>query len=265
MGFLTLVLATGSASCGPTQTHQGRWRVNIYGDSLSVEAGPHIARALQKGKKAIVTSRAVSGTAPCDWRDDIKHDVAIKKVDLAIVEVYGNNASPCQVKIAGGERPKTDRSSYWSMYRNDLRQTIDLFPTSVKVMLVAAPAASVDRLSGHSHKARMLALMRTLARHRENTFVVDAGSRVEEPLGYFTRIMKCARPGPCVNHPAKGLAIVRAHDGLHFCPPMMFAKTDLLKHCPVISYGAWRFGLYQAVKAARALGIKAYPPPLKRT
>lgn len=262
--FLLLLLVAATAlGCGKQQ-HHGKWRVNLYGDSLSVEAGPHIARSLRKGKQAIFVNRAVSGTAPCDWRADIRRDVARKQVDLAIVEVYGNNASDCQLEIAGGKRPRTDGSKYWAMYRKDLKDTIDLFPPSVKVMLVAAPAASVDRLSGSSHKAHMLALMKTLAGHRDNSFVVDAGLRVEEPSGYFTRVMKCARPGPCTNHPSTGLAIVRAHDGLHFCPPIMFAKTDLLKHCPVVAYGAWRFGLYQAVRAARALGIKAYPPPLQR-
>mgnify|MGYP006269717699 CR=1 FL=1 len=223
-----------------------------------------MARSLRKGKQAIFVTHAVSGTAPCDWRTDIRRDVARKKVDLAIVEVYGNNASNCQVKIAGGKRPKLDSPEYWAMYREDIKETIDLFPPSVKVMLVAAPAASMDKASGSSHKAHMLDLMTTLANHRDNTFVVDAGSRVEEPKGQFVRIMACARPGPCPNHPAKGQAIVRAHDGLHFCPPIMFAKTELLKHCPVIAYGAWRFGLFQAVKAARALGINAYPPPLKK-
>jgi len=262
---LALFATVFAISCSGSGGHNGKWRVALYGDSLSVEAGPYVARSLRKGGKAIVVSRAVSGTAPCDWRPVIQRDIERGNADFAIVEVYGNNASQCQLKIAGGSRPETDSRKYWSMYRKDLKTTIGLFPESTKVMLVAAPAASVDRASGKSHKAQMLRLMKNLADQRDGAFVVDAGIRVEEPAGHFTRVMKCARPGNCTNHPSKGLAIVRAHDGLHFCPPMMIAKTELLKHCPVVAYGAWRFGLYQAVKAARAMGIKAYPPPLART
>jgi hypothetical protein len=237
----------------------------MYGDSLSVESGPFVARSLRKNKKAIFINRAVSGSAPCDWRPIITHDVTTKTVEFAIMEIYGNNASRCQVKIAGGHRPKTDSSEYWAMYRTDIKDTLALFPASVKVMLVAAPAARVDRVTGHSHKAHMLDMLKTLAAHRHNTFVVDAGSRVEEPLGHFTRIMHCAKTGPCPNHPSTGFAVVRSHDGLHFCPPIMIAKTELLKHCPVLAYGAWRFGLFEAVKAARAMGITVTPPPLAKT
>jgi hypothetical protein len=260
-----LALAASLSACGGS-SHSGKWRVVMYGDSLSVESGPHIARALTNSKQAIFINRATSGSAPCDWRELIRHDVAAKKnVEFAIVEIYGNNASRCQLRIAGGFRPRTDSTDYWTMYRKDIKDTLALFPASVKVMLVAAPAASVDRITGHSHKARMLAMMATFASHRDNTFVVDAGLRVEEPAGHFARITPCAPAGPCPNHPSRGLAVVRSHDGLHFCPQIVFAKTELLKHCPVISYGAWRFGLYQAVKAARAMGITISPPPLTKT
>jgi len=259
-----LALAASVSACGGS-SHSGKWRVVMYGDSLSVESGPHVARALRSSQQAIFINRSVSGTAPCDWRDSISHDLTAKNVQFAIIEIYGNNASRCQLKIAGGYRPRTDSSDYWRMYRNDIKDTLALFPASVKVMLVAAPAASVDRITGHSHKARMLAMMKTFADHRDNTFVVDAGLRVEEPAGHFARITPCAHPGPCPNHPSRGLAVVRSHDGLHFCPQIVFAKTELLKHCPVISYGAWRFGLYQAVKAARAMGITVTPPPLAKT
>ncbi|MCX6393283.1 MAG: hypothetical protein NTY57_00275 [Solirubrobacterales bacterium] len=254
--ILTALMASG---CG--QGVDTRKKVNLYGDSLGVEAAPFIERALTKSGKVSFLSRARSGTAPCDWRKVLKHDVPTRTPDAVLVEAYGNNASSCQTGV-GGKRPILDSPEYWAMYRKDLVQTVNAFPRSTKVILVSAPAASVDMKSGHSHKKRMLALMRSIARARSNVTSVDAGGRLERPLGHYARIIPCAVTGPCPNHPSRGKAVVRAKDGLHFCPVIYWAKVDLLEHCPVVAYGAWRFGIVAAVMAARAVGTTAYPPPL---
>ncbi|CAB4870901.1 MAG: hypothetical protein F2799_03605 [Actinobacteria bacterium] len=255
-----LVLAALVAS-GCSQAVDTRKKVNLYGDSLGVEAAPFVERALTKSGKVSFVNRTRSGTAPCDWRKIIAHDVSTRPPDAALVETYGNNASTCQTGV-GGKRPVLDSQEYWAMYRKDLERTVNAFPRSTKVILVSAPAASVDMRSGRSHKKHMLALMRSIARIRPNVTSVDAGGRLERPLGHFARVIPCIANGPCPNHPTRGKAVVRAKDGLHFCPVIVWAKVNLLEHCPVVAYGAWRFGIVAAVMAARAVGTTAYPPPL---
>ncbi|MEI7888726.1 MAG: hypothetical protein WCI34_00330 [Actinomycetes bacterium] len=256
-----LLLLTALLSVGCGQSGDGLKKVNLYGDSLSVESAPFIKAALAKSGKVSFLSRAESGSAPCDWRGIIQHDVSTRPPDVALVETYGNNASACQRGV-GGTRPVFDTPGYWRMYHKDLDQLIKSFPRSTYVILLSAPAAAMDMKTGHSHKAHMLALMRSIAHTRRNVTAVNAGGRLEFPAGHFARILPCVAKTPCPNHPKPGMAVVRAKDGLHFCPVIIWAKLKLLEHCPVVAYGAWRYGLIQAVIAARAVGTNATPPPL---
>jgi len=248
------------AGCGPIDD---RKHLILYGDSLSVESGPYLGAAITKRGKVSFTNRAESGTAPCDWKGTINKDIKNLVPDAAVIEAFGNNNSWCQVG-AGGLRPTMDSPAYWKMYKTDLLRTVRLFPRSTRVILVSAPAARNDLAHGSSHKARMLSTMKEIASRYRNVTAYDAGAKIEAPVGHFVRFMPCATPGPCPDHPKVGSAVVRAFDGLHFCPQMVWAKVSLLKHCPVVAYGAWRFGLAEAVAAARQLGVIAVPPKLEK-
>ena len=249
-----------AVGCGPVDN---RKHLILYGDSLSVESGPYLGAAITKRGKVSFTNRAESGTAPCDWKGTIKKDIKNRIPEAAVIEAFGNNESSCQVG-AGGLRPTMDSPAYWKMYKTDLLRTVRLFPRSTRVILVSAPAARNDLAHGSSHKARMLSTMEQIASRYGNVTAYDAGAKIEAPVGHFVRFMPCATPRPCPDHPKVGSAIVRALDGLHFCPPMVWAKLSLLKHCPIIAYGAWRFGLAEAVAAARQLRVVAVPPKLKK-
>ncbi|MEI6446303.1 MAG: hypothetical protein WCO96_00315 [Actinomycetes bacterium] len=238
----------GGASDGRQKT-----RVVLYGDSLSVESGRHVRSTLRRADSNVeFANRSFPGTAPCDWFQRASVD-AERKTFAVIVEAFGNNQSKCQLTEAGN-RPRSEGDLYWRRYRTDLRKLIAMFPDTTKIFLTAPPAAYNDDSAGKSHSRRMLMTMRKAALGFRNVRVVNAGKAVETTDGQYTRSLPCLRAEPeCTNQPKRGFNLVRAEDGIHFCPPVLKATVESLARCPVYSSGAWRFGRAQAEPVASLL------------
>ncbi len=227
-------------------------RVILYGDSLSVESAKYVRAALNRRQAVRFSSRAVSGSAPCDWIQRALNDSA-ESPDAVIIEAFGNNVSACQLD-SKGRRPASETLAYWNQYRDDLHRLARVFPPSTKVFITAAPAAYNDRSAHASHKHRMLIAMLAAARGLDNVKVINAG-RAVELHGKYTRVMPCRRNEHCSNRPRFGYTYVRSRDGLHFCPPILRATVEQLENCPVRASGAWRFGNAQAAPVVAALGL----------
>lgn len=236
-----------------TSTEPAPRKVILYGDSLSVESGRYVHSALNRAGKVAFTNRAISGSAPCDWFDRAVKD-AQSNPDAVIIEAFGNNVSPCQLTKAGF-RPRSEGDRYWYQYRQGFITLIRQFARTTKIFLTAPPAAYNDMSAHRSHKARMLRTMHRAAEKFSNVTVVDAGRAVERPAGQYIRVLPCRKVEPCSNDPKPGSTYVRAEDGLHFCPPVLKATIESLKHCPVRASGAWRYGTAQAAPVIAALAL----------
>lgn len=236
-----------------TSTEPAPRKVILYGDSLSVESGRYVHSALNRAGKVTFTNRAISGSAPCDWFDRAVKD-AQSNPDAVIIEAFGNNVSPCQLTKAGF-RPRSEGDRYWYQYRQGFITLIRQFPRTTRIFLTAPPAAYNDMSAHRSHKARMLRTMHRAAEKFSNVTVVDAGRAVERPAGQYIRVLPCRKVEPCSNDPKPGSTYVRAEDGLHFCPPVLKATIESLKHCPVRASGAWRYGTAQAAPVIAALAL----------
>ena len=235
-------------------------RVILYGDSLSVESSKYVYAALTRGQGVDFSSRAVSGSAPCDWMDRAVTD-ASESPDAVIIETFGNNVSACQLD-AKGKRASSESLDYWNKYRDDLHRLAKLFPSSTKVFITAAPAAYNDRSAHASHKHRMLITMLAAADGLDNVKVINAG-RAVELHGQYARVLPCRKNEHCANRPSFGHTYVRARDGLHFCPSILHATVAQLEHCPTRASGAWRFGTAQAEPVIEALGLARGHKPKK--
>jgi len=229
-------------------------RVILYGDSLAVESGKYVRAALMRDHAVNFSSRAVSGSAPCDWLERAMTD-STESPDAVIIETFGNNVSRCQLD-AKGNRPTSESLAYWDQYRDDLNKLARLFPSSTKVFITAAPAAYNDRSAHASHKHRMLIAMLAAAKGLDNVKVINAG-RAVELHGQYVRVLPCRRNEHCANQPRFGYTYVRARDGLHFCPSILRATVAELEHCPTRASGAWRFGTALASPVVAALGLHA--------
>lgn len=230
--------------------------VVLYGDSLSVESARYVHSDLRRADANVeFANRSFPGTAPCDWFLRASQD-AERKPFAVIIEAFGNNQSRCQLNKSGN-RPRSEGDLYWRRYRGDLRELMALFPDSTRIFLNAPPAAYNDDSAGKSHSRRMLVTMLKASIGFRNARVVNAGKAVETKDGQYTRSLPCLPEEPnCTNQPKRGFNLVRAEDGIHFCPPVLKATVKTLTRCPVYASGAWRFGRAQAAPVASLL-VKA--------
>ncbi|MEI6446320.1 MAG: hypothetical protein WCO96_00400 [Actinomycetes bacterium] len=228
--------ADGTLRWGP------RYRVLYYGDSLGLESA-RFARMLLGERGAVMVDRAISGSSPCDWMKVVPYDLAGGRPDAVIAETVGNALSRCQLSPSGA-KPQWNSVAYWKRYTSDLARFSSMFPASTGVWLAPPPATRNDRSSGYSHKAKMLSVMRKVASARVNSFAVDAGAAIEVK-GSYSRIMPCLAWDPvCLDEPRRGMNIVRALDGTHFCPVAIKATIDQLRNCSP-NPGAYRFAIGQ--------------------
>jgi hypothetical protein len=211
-------------------------RVLLYGDSLASQA--HYAFALLLGIDHVtVQTRTFPGTALCDWLPQMAATVQTFKPDVVVVEFSGNNLTAC---ITSRVAPGSSRAAVATAYRADAIQAAAILSSrGARVIFTGAPVtvASQDRTMQDMYAA--------LAASLPHTSFVDTGLAVA-PDGHFTWTLPCLAHEPgCSN----GVVVVRAPDGVHFCPA---GPPSVTGSCPVWSGGAFRFGAAMAAAAIAA-------------
>jgi len=222
IALLTVVLGLlGTAvifrSCLPENP-----RVLVFGDSLMVESQASMRAAARDAGVRALDLRVWSGTAPCDWLADVPTEIRDFRPSIALIGFSGNPA-PC---LAGRDLD--------AGYRQDVTTMVDkLVSAGVQVRLIQEPARRNDQVDalGRTALGRIWA---DIASSTPNTRVVRADLAVTD-RGRFVWTLPCDPGEPC---PADGRIVVRAPDGVHFCPhPNVVAGT-----CEVYSSGARRYG-----------------------
>jgi len=258
IGLSLLLSAFLVPFCKESAAADSQTRIIYYGDSLAAEAAPYLQSQLTQSGRATMVNRTYPGSSPCDWKPAVNLDLSRGMPQAVIIETFGNNISSCQ--LVGGKRIPSGSAQYWNMYKKDLTLLMNRFSSKTKIWLVAPPAAKND-LSGSgsaksSHKRSMMYLMNTLAAARQNTWALDAGAAVEGPGGTYSPYLACLPLEACLGSGVwEGLNRVRALDGLHFCPTIISATIDQLRHCPVYASGAYRFATAQAIPIINNLGL----------
>ena len=141
--------------------------------------------------------------------------------------------------------------AYFAKYVHDARAAIAIFRSvGARVILVGLP---LDGSSG-GEAANVTTLnsdYRSLAVGNNGVTYDDAGQAVLAD-GKFTRTLPCLSFEPCTG-PA-GTNVVRAPDGVHFCPTGRTTLVGYFEECDVYSSGAFRF-------ASAMLASALTPPP----
>ena len=219
-------------------------RVVVYGDSLVSEAGTDFTSlAADYGASALI--RTYPGTATCDWLATMAADAQAWQPTAVVLAFSGDAFSPCMAGYQLGRAP------YFAKYQSDTQTAIDIFRAiGTKVVLVGLP---VDASAGLTQNVTQLnAVYQTLAAGNVGVTYDDAGQAVEAD-GQFTWTLPCLQGEPCTG-PA-GSNVVRAPDGIHFCPDGHTTLVGSLEECDVYSSGALRF-------ASAMLGPALTPPSL---
>jgi len=207
-------------------------RIALYGDSLGMEAGPdfsYIARAA--GASTLV--RTYGGLAVCDWLPTMTADAPSWQPTAVVLEFSGDAFTPCMSGAAIGTQ------QYYQKYAADVQAAIDVFrPYGTEVFIAGVP---YDASAGENQNVTDLdQVFASVAAANAGVTYVDAGQAVMAD-GAFTWSLPCLPSEPCMG--PSGTNIVRAPDGVHFCPTGHTTIEGYLAVCNVYSSGAYRFAV----------------------
>ena len=219
-------------------------RIALYGDSLASEAGQDFA-FLASGSGASVRVRTFPGTATCDFLSSMAADAEEWQPTAAVLAFSGDNFTPCMA----GDHLGTPQ--YFAKYEADTQAAISIFRSvGTKVILVGLPLDASASLS--ENVSALNQIFESLAASNIGVTYDDAGQAVMAD-GQFTWTLPCLAGEPCTG--PDGTNVVRAPDGVHFCPNGQTTLLGGLEQCDVYSSGAFRF-------AAAMLAPALTPPSL---
>ncbi len=244
---ITLALALWTAECTGARTPSTRTlAVALFGDSLAVQAAPDFDRLL--GVKGVVVSNHVyPGTATCDWLPAMSQEASAHP-RAAVLEFSGNTLTTCM----RGCPPES--ASAVQRYCTDLEKAIeDFLSAGTKVFLVGTPVTYTQWMNHDPRRNDLNQAMKGLAaEHGHEVTYIDAGRAVEGADGAFAWTLPCLVAEPCDGPVVGGVRtnVVRAPDGVHFCPLL----ADFALGCGSYNSGAYRFADAIAVPVLAALG-----------
>lgn len=216
--------------------------VALYGDSLAWEARHAFNFVLAERPEVSVEQRTFGGTAICDWHDTMTEDAVAVHPGLVVIAFSGNNFTPCMADDAG--QPLTG-AALVERYASDAAVVVDMFAVhGVEVVFAGAPIPASHTLAVPSIAAQVNERYRALAAQHPHVGYTDAGAAVLTDDGRWTATLPCLPAEPCagVDQAGNGVNVVRAPDGLHFCPSAPDAARGVTGECPEWSSGAFRFG-----------------------
>jgi hypothetical protein len=256
-----LVLAVAAvvtvAACAGSPASTGRQAaptppsVALFGDSLAWEAQRYF-NVLVNADGATPLSYASRGSALCDWLPTMRLVEARFHPRAVELEFSGNALTPCM----GGDAPGS--AVYFARYRRDTLAAIGTFARGdAHVFLIGAPVSRAQQASDPAWD-RLNQQYAAIARADPGRVTyVDAGAAVENPDRRYAQTLPCLRGEPCLGPTVGGVRsnVVRAPDGVHFCPVEKDPLLGVIGPCPVYSSGAYRYASAM-VGALAALGLR---------
>jgi hypothetical protein len=247
---LVVAACASSASTSARQQKQQKrapTTVAIFGDSLAWEAERYFA-ALVQAAGARPLSYDSRGSALCDWLPQMGVAEARFHPQTVELEFSGNALTPCMRADSPGS------AAYFAKYRADTLAAIDTFaPHGAHIFLIGAPVSRAQQASDPGWNRLNEQYAAIAAADPGRVTYVNAGAAVESPDHRYAQTLPCLRGEPCLGPTVDGVRsnVVRAPDGVHFCPVEKDPFVGVIGPCPVYSSGAYRYA-YAMVAAVAA-------------
>jgi hypothetical protein len=179
-------------------------------------------------------------------------DAAEWRPTVAVLAFSGDAFTPCMGTVQLGSL------QYYSNYRKDAQWAISIFRSAgTRVVLVGLPLDSSPSLSQNA--SALNDIYQSLSEGNSGVTYDDAGQAVMAK-GAFTWSLPCLSAEPCTG--PSGTNLVRAPDGVHFCPDGKTTLVGRLEECDVYSSGAVRFAAAMLTPALTPAVTPAPPPAL---
>jgi len=253
-----LFASAAGAQSDPTPTRKHPLRVLFMGDSLALESRDYFDFVLgYSGRAEVDDSLVFGGTAICDWLEKIGPKLKEFKPDIAVVEFAGNAFTNCMQDPATG-KPYADLarvSKYWT----DANEAMETFSDHGVFVYWVNPPAGCRRT-----ERPMTSVFIRIASRWDNAAYIDADGALN-PDGTCTTYLPCLDGEPCTaTDPETGerASIVRAPDGVHFCPDATVAVAGVNAECDVYSSGAYRYATAVAVPIIQQYELTPPTAPL---
>jgi hypothetical protein len=212
-------------------------KVALFGDSLAWEAQKYFS-SLVLASRGTSVSYDARGTAVCDWLSQMRAVEAQFAPDEVELEFSGNALTPCMKGYEGGS------PAYFAKYRDDTLTAIGIFRRGgARVVLIGAPISRSQHASDPAWDRLNQQYAGIAWSDPHHVTYVDAGSAVERTDGGYAQTLPCLPAEPCLGPLLDGVRsnVVRAPDGVHFCPVEKAAAVGIIGPCPVYSSGAYRY------------------------
>jgi hypothetical protein len=216
--------------------------VVVFGDSLVDEAADYL-RFFGAVGGLDVRVRSQGGTALCDWRAEAEAAVADPSVSAVALAFTGNNLTPCADGLDG--------EALGRRYADDVAGVMAASRPSMPVLWVRGPAAWYPNRNG----ALVANQTAEAASGWSNAHPVDGATAIS-PNGVWSRTQPCLATEPCTGPVVDGMptSVVRAPDGIHFCPVGKPSVAGRTLPCGTYSSGARRYAVAIVEPLRAALG-----------
>jgi hypothetical protein len=234
---LVIVACTSSPASTVRRVNPAPPKVALFGDSLAWEAQKYFS-PLVVARGGTPLSYDARGTAVCDWLPRMAAVETHFVPDEVELEFSGNALTPCMKGYVPGS------PAYLAKYQHDTLAAIGIFrPSGAHVFLIGAPIGRSQQSSDPGWD-RLNQQYASIARSDpRNVTYVDAGAAIEGPDGRYAQTLPCLPAEPCLGPLLDGVRsnVVRAPDGVHFCPVEKAPTVGIIGPCPVYSSGAYRY------------------------
>jgi len=240
----SILLPTSAGSSEDTRsTHalERSFTVAFYGDSLTRGSMGHVEERIAAERPGWrVINRAFSGTAICDWFDQMRADAGLEP-DLVVLQFSGNSFTECMAGVV------VDSLALLAKYRTDAAWAAGFWTArGADVVFVGNPRDVAEPALTVPHPLDDVYRTVVQAATGPGVSFTDAPERaltVIDPAdptrAVFAREMPCRPSEIGMAACEDGQITVRSPDRRHFCPVVDPDRYP----CSVYSAGSLRFGV----------------------